>query len=1133
MSRNLSRKKTPVTEITFSNELSGDPVLYEAQNDGPNWFAIWYGGKPDQTPLTLSRFWPGTGKNAPQRGGVYCFFAPQKPADPGAFVAALKPVLRSLSGAGLYFLWVPDADQVVGRVKIILRVMFTQGPYHLLGGAFGFSIGNLTNFVMSGQCVATPAWNDNLLKFEFRPRLRNANIAFARPGMRGQLQAQGGFAYLVLDGAARGCFRFDVALGTKPAPFDYKAAVEYFYPGANQVSAFRYSLVDAEYNESLVFQASVDPLQPTFQGQGAPRTFLAFPPETRLPTTLRTNMGRPVFLEPASQYLPDEAGHPYRIPTEDSGLLVFLEQDADQVTAAWQGDFHISLEGAPPQPVNLMCGLSGLETIACQPKTADYAGDILRFVPNQPGYAPAFPIPLDAMSFDRETLLRDDRRTTWVMLKKAQGRAGPIPYLSQPHGAPLYHSSDRPVFLDFYPAISADLARAPVVFPLVPYAGIDAAAAPTAAAFEQHIIAPSRKRAIEQVELPYENDLLQTGKLFAEGARIPATTPQGLYVEVNEATGAWTRLVLASSDDPQTDALEFENLSPLLKSAFQTGEQFLVISVNKPSEGTPLGAFHNQSSIEGWPFTLNVAASNSFTNYNNVIVFKFCQGTVADRVKNPKLWTSPEHFNEEAAAGLLTLAGWLSDYVQSGIDAFEQQGDPNYASFSRIVQDPHWNGILALRTDISPKNFPPDLKGLLGGIESSRFKAHHFGINVNRITTQADGSPGVPQTSSLFGLIDYEDQEFARYKDTDTYKRKAPANRDADYAFKVLTLQVLFENSKIKSFHSQIELTINTLFGDRVTSPNHDNRLILTGSYEDHNGSPAYIFSHQGDNTLLVANKVLTRVSVLKASFSTVQKVPVSVEGVQTERIDSRFGLWGYMNFAELAGLDLFSFGGSADDHKGLAYADLGVMMFFTLADAAPPPTFAFDPTRIGFDIATSTPRPGSLYPHFPIKLTGFAYGTRDNLPASQGFLDVRVPDLAGAGRVNGDWYGLVFDLNMGTLGTLTGAAGFNAALLAIWQVGTGRVAVAVKLPGVNPQSKFLNIQGVLKIDIEEIKLMVGETQGGDGRKAYLMTINDIALHFFGIKIPPDAEIDFYLFGDPDAGASPSSLGWYAAYQKK
>ena len=44
----------------------------------------------------------------------------------------------------------------------------------------------------------------------------------------------------------------------------------------------------------------------------------------------------------------------------------------------------------------------------------------------------------------------------------------------------------------------------------------------------------------------------------------------------------------------------------------------------------------------------------------------------------------------------------------------------------------------------------------------------------------------------------------------------------------------------------------------------------------------------------------------------------------------------------------------------------------------------------------------------------------------------------------------------------------------------------------------------------------------------YCLRLDDIAIKIFGIvKLPPDANIQFFLFGDPK---STGSTGWYAAY---
>jgi hypothetical protein len=47
-------------------------------------------------------------------------------------------------------------------------------------------------------------------------------------------------------------------------------------------------------------------------------------------------------------------------------------------------------------------------------------------------------------------------------------------------------------------------------------------------------------------------------------------------------------------------------------------------------------------------------------------------------------------------------------------------------------------------------------------------------------------------------------------------------------------------------------------------------------------------------------------------------------------------------------------------------------------------------------------------------------------------------------------------------------------------------------------------------------------------RHYYCLRLDDIALKIFGIvKLPPNATIRFFMFGDPDNNGSP---GWYAAY---
>jgi hypothetical protein len=89
-----------------------------------------------------------------------------------------------------------------------------------------------------------------------------------------------------------------------------------------------------------------------------------------------------------------------------------------------------------------------------------------------------------------------------------------------------------------------------------------------------------------------------------------------------------------------------------------------------------------------------------------------------------------------------------------------------------------------------------------------------------------------------------------------------------------------------------------------------------------------------------------------------------------------------------------------------------------------------------------------------------------------------------------------------------------------------------MKLPGVNPQAPSFSLQGVLKLDIGTITLSLA-TGSGPGNMQYLMRINKIVLKLLSLSFPSNANIGFFLFGNPDEQAPPESLGWYAAYAAK
>ena len=187
--------------------------------------------------------------------------------------------------------------------------------------------------------------------------------------------------------------------------------------------------------------------------------------------------------------------------------------------------------------------------------------------------------------------------------------------------------------------------------------------------------------------------------------------------------------------------------------------------------------------------------------------------------------------------------------------------------------------------------------------------------------------------------------------------------------------------------------------------------------------------------------------------------------------------------------------------------------------------TFALDVTRTTFDVGASVPRAQSLAAHFPVTARGLIAGTGTTMPGDLGYMTV-VTDLDTV-AYSAPWFGLVFDLNLGSVGALAAGAGLVATLAVVWAPGHAGlpVSIGLKLPGSTSAKDELTIEGVLKISI--FAIILSYAQG-----AFLLAFDGVALSVFGRALPPGGSFDILVFGDPDPAAGASSLGWYGAYKK-
>ncbi|GJM32296.1 MAG: hypothetical protein DHS20C18_12970 [Saprospiraceae bacterium] len=1174
--------------IFQQNEQNPRIYIAESQSTDLGWaaFLLPQGADTSSKKYTLAEAWCLQHAENPVAG--YLLFTANAPQNLSQFVAQWTTTYGGQTRNAIWIGWLTDADASSFTNENVLILPLTKTAvqehtkafFYLTETPVNLQFARFADLAISHNCIVDLSDAADQLRFRFFDNI--SNITFSTQLATDPLPAliNDKVIFLTFDGQTRGCFQFDLVINNQSSLQAYAPGFRYYYPNAenpDQIQHQHYPLfTDIGKSAGMKMAMSLDPIDPFNSQYPAPglRTYLAFTGqnkdnvlemETVLPSNLRTSLGKQLLLTPKVDFLPDTR----QIPSVENGLLVFSPGEACGTTEAGylvpQGSFYLGLDAIPaesPTVHNLLCGLSGLETATFIPKLGNYLGDRIIFQPKGAAFAPVFPIPNGGEEASSKPLLNDQYRTSYASIVPSDNR--PVAptgkdydnrYLSQPKGASLYNinelsqETDTP-FLGFYEPTAAKLTtgEAPIYFPLACYGSFNQEEM-FMLQYEVQILNPARKNTIEKAYMP---QLLKQAKLSALRSQSNqqdqtelSTTPQGLMVEVDQPTSHWSKLILAknytggNSNKPGPPlTLQFQNLSARLRSAFQTNQQFLVISLDKENsdDGNKpiLGEFDNEIQMEGWPFKVNVPQENTYGQFNNVLIFKFCEGSLYDRVQNPKKWTNSTDFNETGTEGLGSLSSWLTNYVKDGIG---KKNDPDFQYFAQIVQDENWNGILALKTDIGLDNFPKELQGLLAGIDLSRFNAHHFGININKVQPQKIGDKlglSMDDKSSMFGLIYYVDPLFAPFgDDLKAYKEQLVFNDSKPYDFKTLTLKVLFENAKIKSFQSYIQLSIYQLFGNGVSqTPSRDNILILSGSYENHNGAASYSFNGTGDDLIPVKNPVFNGVEVLKSNFRTL----VSSDQVQNpNQVTAQFALWGYLNFKPLKGIDLLSFGsdeGAFSANQGLSYSQLIIQMDFNLQTPAVK-NFSFHINEITFDIATSQPRAASLYNHFPIQLTTLISGTKDNAPTDQSFVAISTPNLQGSGSISGDWFGLVFDFNLGTPGALGSKLGFKSSLIIAWNVTGGSVFTGIQLPGLSSKAKLLSIQGVLKLNIGSIKLLKAEKEGQPEATAYLLMMNNIAMKFLSKQFPSSGSIDFFLFGDPNNDAKPSSMGWYAAYNKK
>jgi len=1160
---------------------------------GPGWVGFIY---------TASKDYPATLDFKSSFNNGYYVCAPTAPpvTDTDSamkFVAAIQDWLNQNFGngspkpfSGSACVWLPNAEGPVCGPAI---TFFPGISSTLTANNFNLQIGQLT-LSITQQVIVTV--NDRGLRFR---ETAEAHISFNVPtGNNAPTIDTDVTLPFIGDYAGALTMQGTISRSGDPGVIAYfQTGFHYLFavPGAEDQRQVYPVICSGPSMDALPYSGSVDPIDPlnslaplSNPAAGRYRTLFAFTSETPLESWYRDDSGNPVALVPLNV---NHDGEPKRY----CGALVLQSRVAasakpDSVYMTLAGDFALAPSVAPELSLMLLPGLFGTERFRLSCYASGSSFDCLRFQPGGSAYAPVFPFP-DSNLDNPDSSMPTQRLTpvyltSWVAI--LNGPRGQSAYLAQPEGNPLYAppsgAAKGDATLLLQPLATPAAIPQPVppdplfLLPFAPYAGLSTAqqSFPPAdvGSFESQILSSERKRLLGAVSTQRIAAMKLARRLDAVAVAADirqATTPQGLYAEVTvpdpssgDFESSYEKVVLAKSipKQPATGAVDFgfTDLAAELQSLFQTNQLMSVI-VNPKFLGAPnqlnedgveiaseMGApvFNRDVVMANWRMTAAVGDSLNATAYNNILILKYCDGALIERVKNPNKWVGVDDFSiagqGDKSVALAGLSSFLQNYLQTGIDNFSG-GNKLYSHFARIVQDPNWNGVLVLRASVDPSGFPDEIKGLVAGIDFTMFEAHHFGVTASRVTLE-NGVLSMKEPSSLFGLIDYE---LPAYRQNVASNAPAdmplplPTEPGSDFAFTVLQLQTLFENGFMTDFKSRVQLSVDELFGSRVTGAFQGTTklpaqaVVLKGSYVKQGNIPTYIFE-QDDITLFGLNSnVLPTVAFRRIQFNT-----LSTSADDT--VLSRFLVWGdfafpVMNDSDKQEVDLLSFGPAKDvsvgdnnvNPPGLAFSNLEISMRSPLSSPNAV-TFGFDTGRLALDQGSSQPRVHSLFTDLALQVDGFISGSEEKRPIDYGYLPISVSPKIKA--ISGAWYGVEYKVNMGTPGALASGAGFSSRILVAWSPetvandSTSGVFIGLQLPGANPGAKLLSIQGVLKLSIASLTLS-RETVGAD--KAFVLRLNNLGLSFLGLlKLPPGANINFFLFGDPSGAGS---LGWYAAYQ--
>jgi hypothetical protein len=752
-----------------------------------------------------------------------------------------------------------------------------------------------------------------------------------------------------------------------------------------------------------------------------------------------------------------------------------------------------------------MFGNSGAEYATLDSATSD----VLAFSAGGPAYIPADPP-------DGTSPLRPAATTAYLTLLPVAASSSGLSYYAQPLQAPLFMAaSDLGAgFLDFHTMLAGNLPPqsqatdlSAQLFPAGAYRWLPSADIELARAIEAAVLAPTRRAVIGGLPALKETSSVDTPPL--------AVTPQGLLAQLSADGSAWSG-VLFGNLPSSAQTLLFTPVKERFTLALQSNQLFFVVAdVEEFLKQSGVGSSGLNCTLDGWTFKLNPSDWRGPAQSNpTLMLFKYCNRSLTDLADDASAWGW-----QEAAGDLRQTQKQLQGLLLTARERAQAvppiPGDPYVIFYNEVANNPMWNGVLFFNAPVDLGLMPPDLKFLAAGIDPTRFYAHHVGFSVTPV--DATGGTIVPGQTAAFGLIDYEDPQDL-----------APSST-TPFGFKTLQLKIRFANARIADFAAQCELMVNTLFGAPLSKqdPSRGNNLIMDGSCQRVAGVPSYSFALDGENLFNAQGSAIVSAQVLAVRIDT-------ATAEVGDSVTCSFTLQGNLRFRELAAFDMFGYGADSQGQDGyLRFTGLSIRMQFTLS-APTLQTFTAFESATALDPVNSSLRKNSLAANFPLKVSGIEIvpagaDGKGLTPEQMGFVSIACP--LEQTPMSAPWYGLLYTMDLGSLGALSGSIGLGMSVLAAWSTGADSdppVYLGLKLASFVPGGGSLPLQGVLKLGFRGFEFIA--YQAGVNQVGYQLWMRRFALSVLCWSFPP-GNADLVLFGAP--GDPSASLGWYAAYDAK